>query len=115
MTTYFRTFTGTLYTISTARKAYWGGDLYDISYGQTLQYTRLYVDYVPTAVDQMHNLAWMQAEGMEKINYLLILSKIGTLYYFSLATDYIAVQNLSTPVKYYEHITQGTVSAPICN
>ena len=61
---YPATFTGTVS---------WGGDAYYASYGQTLQYTRLYLDYAPTSQGQMLNLAWMHPGGIHnKFRYLIV-------------------------------------------
>ena len=53
-----------MYSITSAGKVSWGGDEYYPSYGQTVQYTRLYLDYAPTSQGQMLNLAWMHPGGI---------------------------------------------------
>ncbi len=52
--------------------AFWGGDSFYSSPGQTLQYVRLYIDYVPTSRDEMVNLVIMQQGGILILNYLKI-------------------------------------------
>lgn len=60
-----------MYTISSAGTAFWGGDLNHVNYGYTLQYTRLYLDYVPTSEEQMLNLAWMEQGGTGKAIFFI--------------------------------------------
>jgi hypothetical protein len=52
------------YNITPSCTAFWGGDTLYTTSGQTLQYVRLYVDYVPTSQDEMINLAIMQPGGI---------------------------------------------------
>jgi hypothetical protein len=65
-----RTFPCSPYSISPSCTAFWGGDNLYVSPGQTLQYVRLYIDYVPTSQDEMINLAIMQPGGTYILNYL---------------------------------------------
>lgn len=60
-----RTLIGPPYTVSPSCTAFWGGDTFHPSYGQTLQFVRLYIDYVPTNEDQMINLAMMKPGGIK--------------------------------------------------
>ena len=56
--------TDTMYTIMSAGTVFWGGDTYYSSYSQTLQHTRLILDYVPNSGGQMLKLAWMHPGGI---------------------------------------------------
>jgi len=66
--------TGTIpcqsYNVTPSCTAFWGGDNFNTSPGQTLQYVRLYLDYVPTSQDEMINLALMQPGGIFILNFL---------------------------------------------
>ena len=53
-----------MYSITSAGKVSWGGDTYYPSVGQTVQHTRLYLDYAPSSQGQMLNLAWMHPGGI---------------------------------------------------
>ena len=105
-----------LFSISSAGAALWGGDSAYDSYGQTLQHTRLYLDYVPTSSGQMLNLAWMHLGGIR--NQILLFMKracvLGFLYFFDLSTDYDVVTNATIPLIMYLDATQTTLTVPIC-
>ncbi len=60
------------YNVTPSCTAFWGGDNFITTSGQTLQYVRLYLDYVPTSQDEMINLAIMQQGGMLILNFLNI-------------------------------------------
>ncbi len=60
------------YNITPSCTAFWGGDTFLTSPGQTLQYVRLYLDYVPTSQDEMINLAIMQQGGILILSFLNI-------------------------------------------
>ena len=109
--------TDAIFSITSAGKVFWGGDTYHTSYGQTVQYTRLYLDYVPNSSGQMLNLAWMQPGGI--YNQILLFNSIfhtlGTLYVFHLSTDYDAVTNATIPLVIYQDTAQTISTAPICN
>ncbi len=66
-----RTVPGASYNITPSCTAFWGGDSFGSSLGQTLQFVRIYIDYVPTSQDQMLNLAIMTPGG----TIILILKK----------------------------------------
>ncbi len=63
-----RTLSSPSYNITPSCTAFWGGDTFYNSPGQTLQYVRVYIDYVPTSLDQMINLAMMQQGGILILN-----------------------------------------------
>ncbi len=67
-----RTLPSPSYNITPSCTAFWGGDNLYTSPGQTLQYVRLYIDYVPTSQDEMINLAIMQQGGILILKYLKI-------------------------------------------
>ena len=73
-----------MYSITSAGKVFWGGDTLYQSYGQSVQYTRLYLDYVPTSLGQMLNLAWMHPGGVfnEIFHYTIMLFCIRYLVFF---------------------------------
>ena len=57
-----------MFTITSAGRVFWGGDPFYASYGQTLIYTRLYLDYTPVSENEMLNLALMpQVDGIRSI------------------------------------------------
>ena len=58
-----RTLSDVSYNVTPSCTAFWGGDTFHASAGQTLQFVRLYIDYVPTSQDQMINLAMMKPGG----------------------------------------------------
>ena len=47
------------YEVPPSCTAFWGGDLHNPSFGQTVSYVRYFHDYVPNSQDQMINLAMM--------------------------------------------------------
>ncbi len=67
-----RTLPSPSYNITPSCTAFWGGENLYSSPGQTLQYVRLYIDYVPTSRDEMVNLVIMQQGGILILNYLKI-------------------------------------------
>jgi hypothetical protein len=57
------------YNATPSCTAFWGGDTFTSGYGQTLQYVRIYLDYVPSSQDQMINLAIMLPGGIYILNF----------------------------------------------
>ena len=113
-----RTLSAASYNVTPACIAFWGGDTLLGSYGQTLQFVRMYIDYVPTSQDQMLNLAMMKPGGICSLCFHLfsnIKIMLGTLYYLLFTTDYDVVQNKSIPIQYYQNLTQGSTTASISN
>lgn len=51
------------YNVTPSCTVFWGGDTIRKGFGETLQYVRLYLDYVPSSEDQMLNLAMMKPGG----------------------------------------------------
>ena len=52
-----RQLAGQCYDVTSTCTVYWGGDLASTSHSQSVQYVRLYLDYVPTTEAEMLNLA----------------------------------------------------------
>lgn len=57
--------TGTIYPITPSTTVYWGGGDYEFpTCNCSMQYFRIYIDYIPASLDEFKNLAIMDLTSM---------------------------------------------------